>query len=472
MLTTKEAAAFLGVSEGRIRQLIGNGMVTAEKKGKQWQIDEASLRKRLGVKGGRPSLDDPRATIDLFTLMSREHEVARVAFDRDQGCFTKFKPLDKSRLPFTLAFAQQQGSGTLRALNRWWVMRCIPAQRPGLDGLLSACGVPTASHIPLGSFGLSLSDQYWLRPQSYREKKCRWQQVNFFHNPFVDQMQDGSGELRLGAVPSKSPDFATNGVRPKRWFIDIDDKRILCKEPLDAAGQEAVNELLATRLWRRLLRAGEYVEYALGKKDGHFVSMSSCFLGDDEEYVPVSQLLDLSSAEGSGDAYTRYFDICCKLGAPEAMERVDRMIVCDHILANAGRNWRNFGLVRNVETLELRPAPLFNASAALFADSGAGEPTPAGVFSSGPFDDDPLGQLHMVHDLRWFDAAALEGYVQEMRQILQATCGYDGALLDSLCVGVEQRIADVVAWKDESPILQDAEKGSATLRGSIEYMYL
>jgi excisionase family DNA binding protein len=44
-MTTKEAAAELGVSERRVRALIASGKLAARKMGRDWWITEAALEK-------------------------------------------------------------------------------------------------------------------------------------------------------------------------------------------------------------------------------------------------------------------------------------------------------------------------------------------------------------------------------------------------------------------------------------------
>lgn len=47
MLTTKEAAALLKVSPRRVNNLIEVGALRAQKFGRAWMVDEASVRERL-----------------------------------------------------------------------------------------------------------------------------------------------------------------------------------------------------------------------------------------------------------------------------------------------------------------------------------------------------------------------------------------------------------------------------------------
>ena len=55
LLTTKEAAAKLGISIRRVRALISEGKLTAHKLGRDYVIEEAALsRVRTYGKAGRP----------------------------------------------------------------------------------------------------------------------------------------------------------------------------------------------------------------------------------------------------------------------------------------------------------------------------------------------------------------------------------------------------------------------------------
>jgi hypothetical protein len=56
-------------------------------------------------------------------------------------------------------------SGVDRAsFNEWWADRCIPASRSGVRDALQALGVAVPQQLLSRSYGLSLSDHYWLKP--------------------------------------------------------------------------------------------------------------------------------------------------------------------------------------------------------------------------------------------------------------------------------------------------------------------
>lgn len=52
------------------------------------------------------------------------------------------------------------------------------------------------------------------------------------------------------------------------------------------------------------------------------------------------------------DSYRHYVECCAALGVEDIETALGKMILCDDIMANTDRHWRNFGLIRDVETLE------------------------------------------------------------------------------------------------------------------------
>lgn len=91
----------------------------------------------------------------------------------------------------------------------------------------------------------------------------------------------------------------------------------------------------------------------------------------------------------------------------------------DNIIANYDRHWRNFGLVRNVNTLTCRPAPIFDSGSSLWCNVSL-ETLKAGEhsFASAQFHSSPAKQMLLVEDMSWFDTDKLEGFVDEAIEVL------------------------------------------------------
>ena len=68
LLTTKQAAERLGVSIGRIHQLINEGRLPAEKLGRDYVIREEDLKLVEGRKVGRP----PKAKTEIDSKVGKK----------------------------------------------------------------------------------------------------------------------------------------------------------------------------------------------------------------------------------------------------------------------------------------------------------------------------------------------------------------------------------------------------------------
>lgn len=213
--------------------------------------------------------------------------------------------------------------------------------------------------------------------------------------------------------------------------------------------QRPFNEAVATALHRRLLSEGEFVPYTVERMFDGPVCLCDDFLGGREEYVPAVYVKNALGGQRGSSTYDRYCCFLGKHGVDEAAVRrsMSQMIVCDALLANSDRHWRNFGIIRNVDTLEIRPAPLFDSGNCLWynvptAVLAAGE----FGFSAKPFGPDPSVQLALADSLDWFDSSRLNGFVDEAIEILsQSEWATAEGRLEAIRRGLERRIIEVSA---------------------------
>ena len=98
---------------------------------------------------------------------------------------------------------------------------------------------------------------------------------------------------------------------------------------------------MATALHRRILNACDYVPYSLEGTGTSALSTCDVFLTDEEEYVPAFYVNQHANADERLTDYERYVANCEELGATDIKDALDRMIVCDDIIANYDRHWRN-----------------------------------------------------------------------------------------------------------------------------------
>lgn len=364
MLTTKEAAELLDITPRRVQELIKNGALEARKASGVWLIDKDSVNARLRSvtkTGGRPRRGHGKSEI-TFTLMNRTHEVAQLVYSTSRRDFTHIDAdIDYTHAPIGVLGPNSPVS--LDSFRIWWRGRGIPLARIGLASLLAEAAVDVPDELIQRNLGLSLSDQYWIRPQ---DSGLAWEDINFFNNAFDDVSLSIAPFAPEGKAAAAKPDNTSDGNLQKYWTCE-GGRRILHKAGAHL-NQEPYNELVATALHRRILNACDYVPYSLEGTGTSALSICDVFLTDEEEYVPAFYVNQYANADERLTDYERYVANCEKLGVTGVKDALDRMIVCDDIIANYDRHWRNFGLVRNVNSLVCRPAPIFDSGSSLWCN--------------------------------------------------------------------------------------------------------
>lgn len=445
MITTDEAARRLGVSVRRVQELVRAGQLDGRKASGVWLVDETSVDRRaqsVNSKGGRPARGKGKSET-AFTLMNRTHEIVRVVYSASRKEFTLVGPdVNCARAP--LGLVTKRGTITLGDFNQWWRGRGIPQAREGLAGLLADAGVGVPEELIQRNLGLSLSDQYWIRPEN---SGLKWEDVNFFNNDFEKVSLATAGFAADGKQAQARPDNTSDGNLEKFWACRR-DARCLFKGGT-RFDQEPYNEVVATALHKRVLRDGQYVAYWLEGERADALCGCKDFLTDQEEYVPAVYVERCLEQAAQRNSYEHYLACCESLGVAGAQAALDRMIVCDDILANCDRHFRNFGIIRNVETLECRCAPLFDSGSSLWfnvstSELAAGEHS----FSSKQFFESPAKQMMLVNDFSWLDVRALDGFADEAMEILSANEAL-AARLPYIRVALEwrvERMRNIAEW--------------------------
>lgn len=294
-------------------------------------------------------------------------------------------------------------------LSDWWRSRSIPASRNGLRNLLESLGIESPSALLSRSLGLSLSDQYWIRPVG---SDIEWKDVNFFDNSFSDDVGDllFGHAVREGHIDLSSPDNTSDGVLKKRWKI-VDGKRCLIKGS-GSTGQEPYNEAIASDLMER--QGIDHADYSIIEVDGKPCSICEDFIDRNTELVPAAMVFKSMKRDNRSSVYSHYTSCCESLGL-DVVPDLDRMIAVDYLMLNGDRHLGNFGLIRNADTLEwIGTAPIYDTGTSLSCE------VPTNMFDVGqecdskPFAKSFDNQLKLVTDVSWFD-------VQKMEETIAAT---------------------------------------------------
>ncbi len=291
-----------------------------------------------------------------YQLMHKNRVVSDIDIDPDGIILSILRVHEPDHLPVGTMI---DGRADLSALRDWWKGRSIPASRSGVRDLMSAAGISDTQSLLTVCMGLSLSDQYWVRP----DEKLLWEDVNFFQNPFSADIgnllfgQPVSGELDLS-----SPDNTSDGILRKRWTVS-DGKRCLIKSGNEPAYQEPFNEIIATLLMEK--QGIRCAHYDLIWIDGYPCSVCEDFVDIETEFVPASRILRNTSLS-DGQTYRDIYVEFCNANGIDIQPFLDRMDLIDHVMMNTDRHHGNYGLIRNADTLEwICPAPVFDTGTSL-----------------------------------------------------------------------------------------------------------
>lgn len=163
-------------------------------------------------------------------LMNKDVEVLMADYDPATGAYTKVNEIyNIEYAPYILNNFNNKfdSSDDFRAkLTEWFKNRGIPSWRDKLDLLLRRLGVSTAYELLDKSFGLSLSDQYWLKQVG---SDITHNDINFFDNDFdyvgfMNASFSTKGNAILNISSLKTTNNTTDGILKKAWIIENENR--------------------------------------------------------------------------------------------------------------------------------------------------------------------------------------------------------------------------------------------------------
>lgn len=389
--------------------------------------------------------------------MNKNKKVFDFVYDEEEHFIVNFErnyPENEDYAPFGLIKMNEIDKVEF---NKWWKNRQIPASRKGLKEVLHNSNVYDKDNFDLldaKAYCLSLSDQYWVKGV---DEEISWESINFFDNEFSEDIgkilfNGGKTALNLNL---NTPDMTSNGNYEKRWKI-IDGERYLLKAGSKIYNQEPFNELIATKLYERLLNKDEYVEYSVIFDDDKAISKCKNFITKDTELIPAWKINEYYEFLDDEDKYTHYIRCLNNLGIKDAETLTDKMIVCDYIIANKDRHFNNFGVIRDVNTLKfIDVAPIFDNGCSLWYDENdmyVGE-----FFLTKPFEEYEKKQLSLVKKLEWLDISKLEDFPNEVKTILSMDKLLSKERINKIVDQIKLRIEFVKELKKSREV--DADNG-------------
>ena len=233
--------------------------------------------------------------------MQKCFAVAELVFDETTGSIIKTGTVyDRDRLP--VGVTERNGKADRFLLNEWWRDRSIPDTRQGIKDALYALEINNTQVLPLRSYGLSLSDSYWILPES---SNINWYDLNFFENAFSEDVGDVlfGQESNIGTFNFNSPDNTTDGYLKKRWKI-ANGKRCLIKGGSNPFRQQPFNEVIASKIMDRL--GIDHVPYTIIWEDGEPYSVCEDFVTRDTELVSAWRIMQTQKKDNSTSVYQHF----------------------------------------------------------------------------------------------------------------------------------------------------------------------
>lgn len=292
------------------------------------------------------------------TLMNKNEEVLVAEYNDALKVFTEIyeiKNIDYA--PLILFNNYSKDKNITPILTDWFKGRGIPSWRDDLDLLLAKLNITSSFELLDKAFGLSLSDQYWVKPT---DSNIQYKDINFFEHDFEDSEftnatfgNELDSSIKISLI---SPNNTTDGRLKKTWVIE-NGKRYLLKGGFKNEVMQPFNEVLASMICERL--GFDHVCYTLDVVNDKVVSKCECFINTDTELIPAHQILQgLIEKE---NAYEEYIKILEDKGINNVREKLENMFILDYLILNEDRHLNNFGIIRDVNTLKwIDIAPIFD----------------------------------------------------------------------------------------------------------------
>lgn len=382
-------------------------------------------------------------------LMNKNTEVLVLEYDSIVGSFSKvYEVYDINYAPYVLkkfySYDDINNASFRVSLSQWFKGRGIPSWRDKLDILLHRLDVIAPTELLDKAFGLSLSDQYWLKPY---ETNISYDDINFFDNDFeYGEFLEASLSKNSTTIVKKSslktPNNTTDGMLKKAWIIE-NGTRYLLKSGYKNELLQPFNEVLASEICKRL--GFNHVEYTLDIYKGVVVSKCPCFITKDTEFVTCSQIKNDMERYDNIKDYEEYINVLESNGITNAREELENMYILDFLIMNEDRHLNNFGIIRDVNTLKwIGVAPIFDNGQSLNIEyydedemhvSGEGRL----FYEILPFDE----IIKVVKNFKRIDIDALDGVVNWFDCLLhkyQYLTKFSDNRINKLCILLNRQI--------------------------------
>ena len=372
---------------------------------------------------------------NVYILMYKNFEILSFSVDFRKSDITFLKKLEHfDKAPYGF---NEDDNEIANKLLSFFLSRSIPPQRRGYKEILKATHTRNGFNLSFKGHGLSLSNHYWYKKEN---EKLRYEDINFFTNKWDDSFGRALLSDDYDALTNASlnvPDIVTPGWGVKGWIYDEKRGPRLYKIGIgENNNEEALGEVLASRLAQRLFKKEDVLEYELEVINGKNASVSSPLVGIDEELIPLSAYLSFEmyrlyqgiranksllkefliklKEQGHVDLYTFFIKLNC----------LKSLCFVSDI------HFGNISVIKNINTGDIRVAPLYD----LGGSFGSGNT--AKKYLANP-DKTTLVLIYYLYsnldpnwDYSWYDKDKLIGFEDEVKNILSKSSFYTTDIID------------------------------------------
>ena len=392
-------------------------------------------------------------------LMNKNTEVLVAEYNEVSKFFDRIIEVKNIHYaPYIIEGIYEEGDENSNALktnlSEWFKGRGIPSWRDKLDLLLHRLNIDTPSELLDKAFGLSLSDQYWIKPYG---SNITYDDVNFYDNdfnyaPFLEASLSLNSKVLTKEASLKTPNNTTDGMLKKAWVIE-DGVRYLLKGGYKTDVLQPFNEVLASMICDRL--GFSHVPYTLTTYKDQVVSKCPCFITKDTELITAYQIKNNMKRYDSREDYETYIKKLEEEGIDNARMKMENMYILDYLIMNEDRHLNNFGIIRDVNTLKwVDVAPIFDNGQSLnVQDYNEDEVVTSGhgrlFYELKPFDE----IIKVVRNLKRINIEALEDIPEEFDKLLhqyQNITHMSDRRIQNLCILLQRQIDQLQAMIENS----------------------
>lgn len=382
-------------------------------------------------------------------LMNKNVKVLSALYDEATAVFTEvYDVYNIDYAPYILKGFYKENNindASFRTnLSEWFSSRGIPKWRDKLDILLHRLNINAPNELLNKSFGLSLSDQYYIKPY---DLDIRYEDINFFDNDFdysefLEASLSKNSNILVNASSLKSPNNTTDGMLKKAWIIE-NNVRYLLKSGYKNELLQPFNEVLASEICKRL--GFNHVEYTLDIYKDVIVSKCPCFINKETELITCHQIRNNMERHNNINDYEDHINLLQENGIKNARIEMENIYILDFLIMNEDRHLNNFGIIRNVDTLKwISCAPIYDNGQSLnieyydeeeIAISGEGR----FFYEVKPFDE----IIKVVKDIKRIDVNKLDGLVEWFDNLLheyQSVTKFSNSRINMLCILLNRQI--------------------------------